>query len=281
MIAKISRRVLAVLALAVALNWHTVFAESALYVSDARAGKLVTVSTVDGSSTPVGSFNVPGNVASLAYDGTHNILYGSTTAGDKLVTIDPVTGNAVVVGPLGITLMHSLAYDSSTGTLYGASTYDNSLYRVDSTTGAATRIGSLGFNELGIVSGLTFNPVNNTLYGCMIISRPIEGGIVTINTLTGEGTFLFATRTLNSIAFQPETGTLYGVHNGSGVTPDALYTIDLTTKSASLVGLTGLDNSLGMEFLPVAVPEPQMLILLGVGLVVTVAIRKSRPSRAA
>ncbi len=262
----------------------TAFAESALFVVDAAAKEMVTVSTTDASVTSVGRFDVPGIITGLAYDGGQNILYGSTsgplgaTAGNNLVRIDPITGSAIVVGAFGTTLMHSLAFDSSSGILYGASKNDASLYRIDTTSGTASRIGSIGvFGFAGQVTGLAFDSRNNTLYGCLDIFEPDRGGIVTINTLTGAGNFLFAAQSLQSIAFHPDTGVLYGVHNGFGQRPDALYTVDLESKTTSLVGLTGLGNSLGMEFLPVPVPEPQVFFVLTgafVGMALVRTVRK-------
>jgi hypothetical protein len=229
---------------------------------------IYTISPVNASSTLVGSpFVLNGILADLAYDSTHDILYAVTTQNDSLYAINRTTGASTFIGTLGATLMHGLAFDSVSGNLYGASSSDGGLYQISSSTGHATFVGSIGFfypDHSDNVNGLAFDPVTHILYGC--ISGPeYVGGLVSINTTTGAGTFLGATQPLCDIAFQPETGLLYGIDNGVGVEPDALYRINLSTRGATLVGQTGLHNNLGLEF--VLVPEPSVLGLAGLGLI--------------
>ena len=54
-------------------------ADSILYSTDAGTQQLYTLSRAD-AATLIGSFGVPGVMAGLAYDGGHDILYGSTTS---------------------------------------------------------------------------------------------------------------------------------------------------------------------------------------------------------
>ena len=51
-------------------------------------------------------------------------------------------------------------------------------------------------------------------------------------------------------------GTTTGTDNGAGLTPGTLYVIDFATGGATRIGLTGLGNNLGMEF--VAPLRPQL-----------------------
>jgi len=227
-----------------------------LYATDAGRQELFTLSITNGSGSLIGRFGVAGYMADLTYDSQNDILYGTTTLTDNLYTINRVTGAANLVGPLGVPLMHGLAYDNIHGVLYGTTSTNSALYRISTTTGHATWVGNIGNfypDPRNGISGLTFNPADNALYGC--ISGPSYlGGLVRIDTSTGQGTFLYSTQPLTDLDFDPQTGTLYGIDNGLGVHPNSLYTIDLATGTASLVGLTGLTNNLGLAFAPA--PRP-------------------------
>jgi hypothetical protein len=253
-------------------------AASLLYATDAEARELFVVSTTDGTASLVGSFGISGIMADLAYNAVGDVLYGTTTDTDNLYTINRTTGAATLIGPLGQSFMHSLAYDNVNGILYGVAfslsgvpnAVDSTLYRISTTTGQATPVGNVGIaSETGnAIAGLAFNPTDRFLYGSFVsfpdeggIEGAIEGGIYRIDPNTGNGTFLFSGRALMDLAFQPETGALFGIDNGFGFVPDSLHTVDLATGTATQVGLTGLGNNLGLEFAPV-IPEPGSLALL-------------------
>ena len=237
-----------------------------LYASDTATQELFILSTTDGSSTRVGSFGVAGSMASLAYDSRDDVLFGTTSDTDQLYSINRQTGSATLIGSLGVERMNSLAYDDINSMLYGASTLDSSLHSISALTGQATRIGPIGrFGFAGLVTGLEFNPFNNTLYGCLYAVAPGVGGIVTIDTVTGQGTLVAQSRVFSSIAFHPDTGVLYASDQGLGLEPDALYTVELSTGIATLVGRTGLGNSHGIDF--VQVPEPATIGVLSLALI--------------
>jgi len=241
---------------------------STLYVTDTDSQNLYSLSPLNGAPTLIGGFGVQLRIiGDLAYDARDDIMYATTTDAGQLCSINRTTGAVTTLGSLGVSLMHGLAYDNATGTLYGASTANGGnggFYRINTTSGQATLIGYIGVNVGGDwVDGLAFNPVNGVLYGC--ISGPdYLGGLVTINTSTGQGTLIATTQPLMDLAFQPETGILYGVDNGIGLHPDGLYTINTTTGQANLVGYTGLGNELGLAFAPV--PEPSTLSFAGVAI---------------
>lgn len=276
------RQLSAVVPLVLACACWTNATAQTLYAVDAQAKQLLTLSTVDGTSSLVGSFDIPGGMAGLTYDGDQDILYGSsvgdfvTPGKENLYRIDRATGAATLIGPLGVSGMGSLTYVN--GVLYGASTGDgtpeSSLYRINTTTGAATLIGNIGvWGFGGRVSGMAFNPYNNTLYGCLNFFGPDVGGIVSIDIVTGRGTLLFNTRPFQGLSFHPETGVLYGIHNGFGIQPDSLSTIDLNSQTMSLVGLTGLGSGLDLAFVPI--PEPSTLAIISLAFAL-IAWKKAR-----
>lgn len=212
-------------------------------------------------------------MADLAYDPLSDTLYGSTTGINALYSINRATGAAMLITGTSVPLMHGLAFHRQDGFLYAVSVQtagNDSLYRFDPATGHATFVGSLGFLP-GDVLGLAFNPADSVLYGCL--SGPsYKGGLVTINIVTGQAALLFSTQPLTDIAFQPETGIMFGIDNGVGLYPDALYTIDISTGAATRINYTGLDNELGLEF----VPEPGTGALSLLGLFLMAAFKRDR-----
>ena len=239
-------------------------ADSVLYATDASSQQLFTLSTATASRTLVGDFGVSGFMADLTYDGHTDTLFGTTTQTDTLYSINRATGVASSIGPLGISLMHSIAFDNVNGILFGVSVFNSALYRISTSTGQAVMVGPTGISpgSPNTIYGLAFNPADNFLYGCR--SGPSDqGGLFRINTTTGQATFLFSSTIFSDLAFHPETGVLYGVDNGLGLRPGALFTIDLANGTTSRIGSTDLGNGLGLEFVPV--PEPSALSLLVVG----------------
>jgi hypothetical protein len=245
-----------------------VSAQVTLYTTDARQSQSINnlnaLSLTDGSATLVGPFGVAGNMAGLAYDARNGILYGTTTATDNLYSINTSTGTAALIGPLGVPLIHGLAFDNSTGTLFGTYGFSqgDGLYIIDISTGTATLVGNIGFfypDHQKTVGALAFHPKTGVLYGA--INGPgnaqTDGALITISTSTGAGTLVARTPQLSGLAFHPFTCSLYGVHNqGEG---DALYTLNIDTALATLVGNTGLSNNLGLEFAGYIVPAPQVV----------------------
>ena len=234
-----------------------------LYAADAGTQQLFNLSTTDGSPSLVGAFGVPGDMAALTYDTRNDVLYGATTATDNLYTIDRVTGAANLIGALGVSLMHGLAYNNQNGVLYGATSTNSALFRISTTTGQATLVGYIG-NFIGNsngVSGIAFNPVDSALYGC-IAGRSCLGGLVRIDTSTGQGTFLCSTKPLDDLAFDPQTGTLYGIYNGcSAGATNTLWTVSIASGAATLVGVTHLANNLGLAFAPPVLPRLGTILL--------------------
>lgn len=204
--------------------------------------------------------------AGLAYDPVGDILYATTTGTDRLYRIDYTTGKATLIGDLGASLMHGLAYDPCTVTLLGTfgQSEGDGLYSIDVSTGAATLIGHIGFfdaDHRNTVHGLAVDPENRVLYGIVAGPAPDWSALIEIDEETAKGTLIgLQTASFAGLAFDPETNVLYGIDN---VTSN-LYTIDIHTGAATLIGATGLGNPLGLEDI-VIVPEPATVGLLAIG----------------
>jgi hypothetical protein len=121
----------------------------------------------------------------------------------------------------------------------GAST----LYTIDPTTGLATAVGTgIGYDRVG---AMDFDPGTGILYG-IGSNTPNTFSLITIDTATGLGTTVGNTvGNFQDINFRSD-GTLFGFAGG------ALYTIDLMTGAATLVGSisSGIGNGNGLAFDP-------------------------------
>jgi hypothetical protein len=224
----------------------TFSAAGALYGWDIAEG-LLTINTSTGAATVVnpgvGALpDIQGIV--FAPDGT---LYGAREA---LYTIDTATSGCTLVGSGGYSDVRGIEFVpvSPPTTLIGASWSgtNSPVVKIDRNTGAGTVIGLSGFP---VLNSLAKNQVG-TVYSAS------GNKLITINLLTGAGTQV---ATLNfgekpsdvrGLAFSPKD-VLYAVINDDGpggIGPDYLYTVNVTSGVATLVGATGLTGVQSLTF---------------------------------
>ena len=121
------------------------------------------------------------------------------------------------------------------------------LYSIDQSTGAAVPIGALvdSSSNAYAVTGLAFDNLTGVLYGSTSTNSPTGAkSLVTIDPLTGAVTEIgsFGTSsTMADLTFDAATATLYG----SGSLDGDLYSINLTTGVATVVGASGLSGIKG------------------------------------
>jgi hypothetical protein len=145
-------------------------------------------------------------------------------------------------------------------TLYGSTSAGGpgELYQLNSTNGSMLQdVGAL--NDASSVNypitGLAFQPGTGLLYGSTgnAGATNTQARLVSINPATAQVTVIgsFNTGAVNAngdpatmadIGFDPTTGTLYGVGSIGG---PQLYSINLTTGQATVVGSTGLTSTSG------------------------------------
>jgi hypothetical protein len=141
--------------------------------------------------------------------------------------------------------------------LYGstASGGPGELYRLDPATGGILQdIGALN-DAFGLnygITGLAFDPFSGLLYGSTANNNPAtRAQLVTINPLNGLVTVIGAFNvgnsgttpsTMSDLSFDPTTGRLYGVGSVGG---PQLYSINLLTGQATVIGSTGLTSTSG------------------------------------
>ena len=208
---------------------------------------LVTIDTGTGAGTSVEGLGFR-TVRGLAYDRNTNTLYGVVPArtDTELVTIDVNRGTGSLVGLTGVPGIRGLAFDPNANKLYGSVywsfTNNHQLVTIDVVTGIATVIGDLGH---GHVDSLAFDRRTNTLYGVSLF----EPQLITIDTVTGETSFVGATASVDGLAFDPRTSTLYGISGGHF--SSILVAIDVTTGDWSIIGNTPSSDGVdGLAFGP-------------------------------
>ncbi|MHC5211207.1 MAG: NHL repeat-containing protein [Planctomycetota bacterium] len=137
---------------------------------------------------------------------------------------DPVPVLGTHAAFLGVDNVVALAHDPNTQTLYGSD--GGRLLVIDTATGLGNVVGPIGFTS---VSGLAFDADTNTLYG----ANRQTGQLLEIDPATGAATAITppgVNGLLGDIAFDPNTGTLYGLMF-SGIS-DKLFTVDTLTGVA-------------------------------------------------
>ena len=200
------------------------FAESTLYIAGidytTSEEKLFSVNTQTGELILIGVieliFNIPpygdidGHISGIAYDETAQIMYISTqcrlvspidTTIAKLFTINLTNANVTEIGLIfdpdsqsaEYRLNAGIACDNE-GNLYGASYEEDKLYSINKSTGEATEIGDLGIDfEFTEANDLAYDRSHGVLYGSLYRDddpQPYNSDIFTINTITGEATYI-------------------------------------------------------------------------------------------
>lgn len=238
----------AMVAVAAILTCLVPCATGRLFASEVGDDVLLEVDPSSGAVSVLGPISSP-TIASLAYDEFSDTLYGTDSGTWELVTIDTTTGNTVVVGNIGIELPHASAIDLGDGTLYvvgldSSQDCQSFLYTVNKSTALATLVGPIGFRNVG---SLDFDPVTGTLYGATG-GDAADGVLITIDSATGLGTFVADTIWTSAMSFDSD-GQLYAVDSGPYPGNDsALYIIDVSDGTSSLIGSMEVDNVLGLVF---------------------------------
>ena len=205
---------------------------------------IVTLCSIELLGSAAAAQSRPGTLVAMTNDG---VAAGTGT----MISIDGDTGVGALIAVLAAPGV-SLSFSDPEGTLYASFTIRDPaparsrLATVDPATGAVTNIGIIVDATTGdeyIVAGMGFAD-DGTLYG--VETR--TDTLVTIDRATAEATAVgsgVGTLVLNYGGTVAD-GVFY-LLNGNVNVGVSLYTVDLSTGLASLVGATGLaDNGIGL-----------------------------------
>ncbi len=202
-----------------------------------------------------------------ATDGAGLDAFFATGPGTSLYTIDIVNKTVAAIGTYGAAIK-TLAYaETGGGVLYG-SDYTN-LYTINRTTGTATPIGPInrpGDLFIGVYA-MDYDPVAGRLY--IISELGASRRLYYVNPANGAATLVGALNPsipVEDIWYDRDTGKMLGVHSSN----TQLYEINTATAQVTPIGLPpsgseACPNVMGLG--SVNIPEPGMLMLLGLGLV--------------
>ncbi|HEX5124059.1 MAG TPA: hypothetical protein VFV97_12500 [Rhodanobacteraceae bacterium] len=174
-----------------------------------------------------------------------------------LETVDTATGARTTVGATGQgTAVRTLAFDAMTGTTFGTA-IDGSgtdLFTVDTATGAMTLVGPItGLGGTAFVMGLAVDPNTGLMYGIEVVSS----ALVAIDKTTGAaatiGALGYTTAFSQGLDFDAATHTLYLASIDYATFAQNMYTVDIATGAASIIGPIG-NNIAQLSAFGIAIP---------------------------
>lgn len=212
-------------------------------LTDVPAGDLLRFDLGTGDSTLIGSLGLPGEVGTLAFLPTGELLAVDLVV-TQLLQIDPLTGQGTVIGPLGLQAglyFHGMTADAC-GRLWMLASADGverpDLYRIDPEDGTAELRASLPEAVWGLAAA------DETLY--TLAEDRDEPWIVKVDPLSGELTDVAAVTgfhdTFHSLALD---------FDASGALLDSGYysptPLPPPQARAHRVGLDGTATGLGLD----------------------------------
>ena len=213
--------------------YGTLLVEDLLVRIDTQTAK----STLVGAIGPIGTINMLG----MAFDPNSSILYAVDAQSNTLVTLDQSSGAVTTIGATTHSNIQALTYDENTDTLYGASD-TSGLVRIDTATASSTIVG-----PMGSVTGLAFNSNNNALYGATFFSSELisidqSNAAITSRVHLGG-------KSMRGLTYSEANQRLYGIDNDETGSADRLFSINVMTGRATIIGSTGFADvqSLAMD----------------------------------
>jgi DNA-binding beta-propeller fold protein YncE len=239
-------------------------------VSDGNPGSLYRIDEASGLATLIAPIT-PGNVSLTGASFLNGTLYATDIFGQSNImgTIDITTGSFTASISQGFSInIHGLASDEAAGLLYTIDQDDNNTLKSITASGVFTTIGS----GTGIDGrGMAFDGLNDILY-----AASGDNSLYIVDTTMGTAQLvgpLGISANRIGLAYDEDTQTLYA---NEGDVTFSLYTVNVSTGAASLVGANLATDINGLAW--VAVPELTTFALIAVGMVTSLGFR-SRPRR--
>lgn len=167
--------------------------------------------------------------------------------GTEIYEISMTDASRTQIGSVsGTGIIGELSYDWNNDILYMVSSQNQNLMTLDIKTGDHTVIGQFGLGSNPIMHGMEYVPDTGKLYGH-------SGGsshgyhLYDINPTTGAADFIAtsAFTSFHNLGYNSHTGVMYMTNSNT----DSLYTLDLATNEATLVGpLVNSTNPNGLAF---------------------------------
>ncbi len=235
--------------------------------------QLYTIDLATGVATAIGDVGFD-DVGGLAFQPGTGVLFGLDEESDRLITINLATGAGTAVGSLGFDFLDAgLSFDSS-GKLFASSDLSAAgVYSVNPATGAAAFLSNVDPDP----SGLAF--FGNTLFGASD-DGDTANDFVTVDRITGVS--IDIGDLVNMDADEPgldfdASGVLWGVSAVNTQTFTINTTTGLATAVATITGAFADSRFEGLAIVaPQVIPEPSVIMLMGVGLAGLVVASRRR-----
>lgn len=202
---------------------------------------LICVSGTDVSHFTLGnpgaitSFGVTASVFTNSAEYYNGVYYFANTTNGDFGTIDPATGNMTVIATGNNCA--AVAYNPADGQLYGLKIGNSPvLYTINPATGAESQV--IASTSTDFVLGMTI-----TNDGRILVIDGTANGIAELNPTTGALTTIitpgFSVNYGQDLAMDRETNTPYWAAYNADDSDGQLYSLDLSTNTATLIGSFG------------------------------------------
>jgi hypothetical protein len=210
-------------------------------------------------------------------------LQGFAPGAQSFIQINPTFGTTTILKSIVDFSVGGLAVDPATGVFYSMKgTIAGDPIREYDVHG--TLLGTMGMTGpgaiLGTASDLAINPASGTLYADYSFNTKVTA----INLHTGVATIVgdFPHSPFDGLAFDTENGMLYGITAPAFGFPftggASLYQINPANGSATFVGNLPTGTFINGLAFQASTPEPSTSVLLALGLVTGILIRRRQVS---
>ena len=199
---------------------------------DGSDAQLITIDTVTGSGSLVGTVSGYPLIRGLAFDPTSNSLYG--VGAGLLLKIDTTNAAAILVGTLGGADFAGLDYDPVSGMLIGSAPSTSELVLLSPVYPET----ALPYTVIGVTDGrgmlgLAYDPQSGRLFG-------VNGaGVARLDRTTGRAHFIGCSGLTHvaSSAYDPVTATLYVIDIGTEGVEPVFASIDVASGEGTIIGV--------------------------------------------